>query len=255
MSESYRALCSDFYVNLKLGVKMELPRGRDTVLELFERTRKQFPAMGNFKRYRDELALESPQSDAPHRWIAVRANSVRAGSVNPPTMAQAYGLHEFVLDTAPVYLNISPLDIECVELLFGFDLAAAGNHDGIVFETLVGGSPLAKLSEIPGASLTDYQPIVGMTLKGGGTGERGDIEAHFEIKTRPSSHQAHREGEQGPDPISVYLTLRRFGSVGDLKELPGILRRLAEVGDELAESRVVPHVLVPLRDAIASGNA
>ena len=34
MSESYRALCSDFYVNLKLGVKMELPRGRDTVLEL-----------------------------------------------------------------------------------------------------------------------------------------------------------------------------------------------------------------------------
>ncbi len=254
MSDSYRALCSDFYVNLKLGVKMELPRGRDTVLELFERTRKQFPAMGNFRRYRDELALESPQSDTPHRWIAVRANSVRAGSVNPPTMPQAYTLHQYVLETAPVYLNISPLDIECVELLFGFDLVAPGNHDEIVFETLVGGSPLAKLSEIPGASLTDYQPIVGMTLKDE-VGDRGDVEAHFEIKTRPTSHLSHREGDGGRDPISVYVTLRRFGAIGDLKQLAVMLGRLAEIGEELVETRVVPHMLVPLRDAIASGNA
>lgn len=250
MSDSYRALSSDFYVNLKLGVKMELPRGRDTVLELFERTRKQFPAMGNFRRYRDELALESPQSETPHRWIAVRSNSVRSGSVNPPTMPQAFTLHEFVLASAPLYLNISPLDIDCVELLFGFDLAAAGNHDGIVFDALVGGSPLSKLTEIAGAKLTDYQPIVGMTL-----GERGDVEAHFEVKTRPTSHQSHREGEPGVDPISVYVTLRRFGSVSDLKELPSLLHRLSEIGEELVESRVVPHVLVPLRDAIASGNA
>jgi hypothetical protein len=35
MADSYRALCSDFYVNLKLNLKLDLPRERQTVLDLF----------------------------------------------------------------------------------------------------------------------------------------------------------------------------------------------------------------------------
>jgi len=57
MSESYKALCSDYYVNLKLQLKLELPRNRETVLDLFERVRKQFSSMSSFRRYKDELAL------------------------------------------------------------------------------------------------------------------------------------------------------------------------------------------------------
>lgn len=45
MTESFRALCSDFYVNQKLSVKLELPRGRETVLDMCERIRRQFPSM------------------------------------------------------------------------------------------------------------------------------------------------------------------------------------------------------------------
>ena len=58
----------------------------------------------------------------------------------------------------------------------------------------------------------------------------------------------------GGDPISVYLTLRKFGAVSDTKELPAILARLAHQGEELVEHRALL-MLVPIREAIASGNA
>lgn len=248
MSDSYRALCSDFYVNQKLSLKMDLPKGRETVLELFERVRRQFPTMGTFRRYRDELALESPQSETPHRWVAIRSNTVRSGAVNPPAMAGAYSIHQLVLDVAPFYLNVSPLDIDYIELLFGFDLTAPGNHDAIVFDALLAGSPLGKLLEIQGAGVIDCQPLTGFSV-----GERGDLEVHFEVKTRASQQTREYDGS-GTDPISIYLTLRKFGAVGDVKELPGILASLARLGEELVESRVVPTLLVPIRDAISSGN-
>lgn len=246
MSESLRALCSDFYVNLKLGVKMELPRGRETVLELFERVRRQFPAMNHFRRYRDELALESPQTDSPHRWVAARVNSVRSGTVNPPDMNEAYALHRLVLEVAPYFMSISPLDVDFVELLFGFDLSATGNHDAIVYEALLADSPLGKLADSSALGVTDCQPSLGFSI-----GRRGDIEAAFEVKTRTA--QQSQNPEAPPEPISVYLTLRKFGSVMDLKDLAGTFDRLASVGEEMAEARVVPTFLVPLRDAIASG--
>ena len=249
MSESYRALCTDFYVNQKIGVKMELPRSRETILDLFERIRKQFPGMTTFRRYRDELALESAQSEMPHRWLAIRGTSIRSGTVNASTMEEAYALHKQLLTIAPAFLSISPLDVDYVELLYGFDLQATGNHDAIVLDALLPGSPLAAFLDIPEATPTDYQPLVGLTF-----GKGHDIEVYFEVKTRPPEGRP-RDPESNTDPISVYLTLRKFGAIDDTKELPGILTRLAKLGESLIEHRVVPGLLVPIREAIASGNA
>ncbi|GJQ30403.1 MAG: hypothetical protein HBSAPP03_22870 [Phycisphaerae bacterium] len=249
MSESYRALCSDFYVNMKLNVRMELPRTRETVLDLFERVRRQFPHMGAFRKYRDELALESPQGEMPHQWIALRASSVRSGVVNPTDMDEGYALHRHLLELAPTYLSISPLDVDYIELLYGFDLQAGGNHDAIVLEALIPGSPLAALIDIPNTTPIDCQPLIGLSL-----GKRGDVEAYFEVKTRPGQNQP-RDPDGGPDPISVYCTLRKFGGVQETKELPGILARLAKIGEDLVQHRVVPGLIVPIREVIASGNA
>lgn len=248
MSESYRAVCSDFYVNQKVQVKMDLPRGRETVLEFFERIRRQFGAMTHFRRYRDELALESPQTDAPHRWLAIRSNSVRSGTVNASDSDESYKLHKTVLEIAPAYLNISALDIEFVELLFGFDLAASGNHDAIVFDALFGNSPLASLLDVQGLAPVDCQPMVGFSL-----GKRGELEIFAEVKTRAGAH-----GPRDPDggePISVYLTIRKFGPFRDLSQLEKVFGSIAEMGEELVEARILPRLLVPLRDAIASGNS
>jgi hypothetical protein len=246
MTDSFRALCNDHYINQKIQTKLELPRSRETVLEFFERTRRQFPSMGSFRRFRDELALESPQADQPHRWLAIRNNTLRSGTVNAPTAADAYSLHETVIDIAPAFLSISPLDVDFIELLYGFDLTSGGNHDAIVLDALIPGSPLAALLEIPGAVATDYQPIIGMTM-----GNRGDMEIYFEVKTRAAGN-THREG--AGDPISVYLTLRRMGPFAELKDLRIAFQRLVKHGEDLIERRVVPGLLVPIRQAISSGN-
>ena len=39
MTTSYGALCSDFYINQKFALKMDLPTARETVLDLFDRIR------------------------------------------------------------------------------------------------------------------------------------------------------------------------------------------------------------------------
>lgn len=248
MAESYKALCNDFYVNQKLVLKMELPRTRETILDLFERVRRQFPEMAAFRRYKDEYALESPQTEFPHRWAALRHNYIRSGTVNAGAMSEAYALHQAILEVAPSYMSISPLDVDYLELLYGFDLTAGGNHDGIVLEALIPGSPLSALLDIPGATPIDCQPMVGLSM-----GEQSGLEIYFEVKTRPQ-HSAQREPEAG-DPISVFLTLRKFGPVNDTKDLTGVLRQLSKRGEELVQQRVIPGLLVPIREAIASGNA
>jgi hypothetical protein len=246
MSESYHALCNDFYVNQKLVLKMELPRARETVLDLFERVRRQFPSMAGFRRFKDEYALESPQSDMPHRWAAMRGNCIRSGTVNPPQIAEAYTLHQHLLEIAPTYLSISALDVDFLELLYGFDLVAGGNHDAIVHDALLSGSPLAAITDVPGAGLIECQPMVGLSLGEG-------VEAFFEVKTRGPQHPM-RDPDAG-DPISVFVTLRRAGPISDVRDLPCALRSLAKRGEELVQQRVIPGLLVPIREAIASGNA
>jgi hypothetical protein len=242
MSESYRALCSDFYVNQKLSLKLDLPRERQTILDLFDRVRRQFPTMNQFRRYKDELALEAEQNAPQHRWIAIRNNNIRSGSVNPEELAEAYALHRHVLDVAPYFLSISPLDVDFIELLYGFDMLAEKNHDQIVYDALLSSSPLAKVLEIPESNISDCQPIFGLILR-----DHNDIEAMFEIKTRSTGRGGGRD-----EPISVYLTLRKYGPVNEIHQFPEVLAELAKVGEDLVDSRVVPNIVVPIRDAIGS---
>lgn len=263
MTTSYRALCTDFYINQRLNLKMDLPMRRDTVLSFFDRIRRGHPWMDKFRRYRNELALESGPREAGQEWLGVRKTSVRSGSVNPDSPEDACKLHAAVLENAPFFLDISPLDVDYLELLFGFDLLAAGNHDAIVYEALIAGSSLAPLLEGSGAVL-DCQPILGLTIPDGtrdGTG--GDIHAHFEVKTRATSRQSRGGGgAAGPisagggdfreEPISIYLTVRKHGPVTDVAELPRVLMTLHRHGLSLMENRVVPHLLAPIRTAITT---
>lgn len=242
MSAHYGAFCTDHYVNLKLGLKLELAQGRETVLSLFERIRRQYPGMTEFRKYKDELALESPTQETPHRWVAVRSGSVRSGVVNPGESCEANRLHETVLEVSPYYLSISPLDVDFVEVLFGFDIAAGGNHDELVADTLFGGSLLAGLFEAGEGRAIDCQPVIGIALT-------DNTEAYFEVKTRAA---AGRRG-QGDEPISVYLTLRKHGPIDDLKELAGVFQGLVAHGEELVESLVLPILVNPIRNGIVPG--
>ncbi len=242
MSESYRALASDFYINQKLSLKLDLPRERQVILDLFDRVRRQFPSMNQFRRYRDELALEAEANAAQHRWIAIRTNNIRSGAVNPSDLEEAYTVHRHILDVAPFFLSISPLDVDYLELLYGFDLLTDRNHDEIVYEALVASSPLASLLDIPGSQVVDCQPLYGVVLR-----EAQDIEVNFEVKTRAASREGRRD-----EPISIYLTMRKYGPINEIKQLPEVLASLIQHGEELVDTRVVPNLVVPIRDAIGS---
>ena len=246
MPSSYRALCSDFYVNSKINVRMELPSNREPVLELFERTRRTYPAMNAFRRYKDELALESAPNATPHRWLAIRSSSVRAGVVNPTSVEEMYSIHRSTMQTSPYFLSVSPLDIEYIELLYGFDLNASGNHDAIAANALLAGSPMAALVDAAGINILDCQPTLGMKL----AGDDG-LEVHFEIKTRS---RGKKPSEPNPDPISVYLTLRRYDPVTELEALETQLDDLIHRGQNLVDEYALPNLLMPLREEIASSS-
>ena len=59
MTTSYGALCTDFYINQKLALKMDLPTERETLLHFFDQVRETHPGMTRFRRYDGELSLES----------------------------------------------------------------------------------------------------------------------------------------------------------------------------------------------------
>ena len=142
--------------------------------------------------------------------------------------------------------------MDYLELLFGFDLECSGNHDDVIYQALYEGTPLANLLYIPGyeqARALDVQPVFGCTLS-----EKGDLQAYFEVKTRPRSRRgssrSHRE-----DPISLFVTVRQYGPIEDVDDLQGHFDRLAHLCEELATDRLVPDLLMPISRQITNSSA
>jgi hypothetical protein len=244
MQESLGALCTDFYVNQKVVLKMDLPSRRETVLDMFDRVRRELPAMDQFRRYGDELALEAPVVGAQYSWFALRRTSLRSGWVNPESLERAYKLHRLILEVAPYFLSISPIDVNYVELVFGFDLEAVTNQNQIVHQALLANSPLAGLVDGEHEAVLDAQPFFGFSLN-----HDCDLQAFVEVKTRtrPNEVALHRFEDH---PISVYLTARRYGPLRSIEDFTSTFGTLAGHVERLAEQRVIPHVVIPIHDAI-----
>ena len=247
MATSFGALCNDFYINTKLAVKMDMPSDRETVLHLYDRVRKSMPDMDSFRRFDEEVALESSRSEAEYRWTAIRQHSLRVGHVNPQSMASGFELHELMLELAPFNLSVSALDIDYLELLFGFDLECKANQDRVVAEALFGESPLAQLMQMPSARPMDVQPVVGFALS-----EKGDQQCNVEVKTRRRGRRGGAGRYRG-EPISIFLTLRQYGPVDKIEDLKPLLQELASKAEAIALDRVLPNILTPIARYITSG--
>ncbi|MCA9286878.1 MAG: hypothetical protein KDA22_16760 [Phycisphaerales bacterium] len=243
---SYGALCSDFYVNQKIALKLDLPGARETVLDMFDRIRRELPQMDRFRRYEGELALESPDEERSYCWAALRQTSVRSGWVNPESLVQAYRLHRLILETAPYFLSISPLDVDHLELVFGFDFEAERNRDAIVFNALLADTPLAALVDSASETVLEAQPLIGIALD-----EDRHTQAFLEIKTRGRPNEAG--GGPNAEPISIYLTVRHLGTLRAIEDFTTAFAALAGHAERLAEQRVIPHIVVPIREAIVTG--
>lgn len=244
MTVSHSALCTDFYVNQKLALKMDLPTARESVLDMFDRVRKELPEMKCFKRYEGELALESAAGQSNYSWMAMRKTSIRSGWVNPETLEEAYRLHQVILEIAPYYLSISPIDVEYIELVFGFDIQAGVNRNEIVLNALLADSPLASLIDYSREVVLDAQPFLGFSLN-----NDCNLQAFVEVKTRTDPSEI-ASGNYEDEPISVYLTARRNGPLTDMEDFSSSFGMLAGHVERIAEDRVIPHIVMPIREAI-----
>lgn len=246
MSNPYASFCEDFYVNMRLGSQMALPHGRETVLHFFEQIQKGFPAMSRFRRGDGELSLEEDRNAAGYRWLTLENKRLSSGHVNPDSIEEASRLHKTVLQMAPHYIGISPIEIDYLDVLFGFDIEFSGNHDDIVAETMYRESPLACLTEEAGARAVDFQPTVTVALS-----DDCRLQARIDVVTRTNSYQV-RTGEYNDDCISVYLILRRYWGDRPKTPMEDLFSEMAERGDALCSSYILPRIIRPMSDAIAS---
>ncbi len=237
----------DFYVNVNLTTEMELPSSRDTVLHFFEQMRKAFPDLNNFyTRETGDLVLEGDKELESYRWVAIEPKRLCTGHVNPETLEDAYRQHEVVLGLAPHLLTISLLDCEALDVMFGFDFTYEGNHDEIVAEALGVGPALEGLFELPGARVINFEPSLTLVLD-----ESCKLQARLSLETRTNAQQV-RTGEFPDDQISVFFTVRQYWGSGPGTSFVDSFRRQREIGEEAIRKIVIPRVVRPLAQAIAS---
>jgi len=242
-------LSDDFGVYVYVNSKMELPTRRETVLHFFGSLQKTFPEMTDFDcRESGEYALEENREQGSYRWVTLDAHRFCSGYMNPPSLELADSQHERILEIAPYHLDFSPLDCEALDVLYAFDFNYSGNHDEVVAEALGTASPLEGLIQLPGSKVINYEPSIMMALD-----ETCRLQCRLAIETRSNAFQV-RTGHFPEAPISVYFTVRQYwGRVGELT-FSESYRRQRDICQDLVEKHVVPAVLKPLAQAIATKN-
>ncbi len=243
----YNEDADDFYVNVNLNTEMDLPTSRDTVLHFFEQMRKGFPELRNFyTRESGDLVLEGDKDAEAYRWVAIEPRRLCSGHVNPISLEDSYRQHEMVLDFAPHLLTISLLDCEALDVMFGFDFSYEGNHDEVVAEAFGIGQGLEGLLDIPGSKVINYEPSVTLTID-----ESCRLQCRLSVETRTNAYQV-RTGEFPDDQISLYFTVRQYWGAGPEMSFVDSFRHQREVGEKALTEIVIPRIVRPLAQAIAS---
>ncbi len=243
----YTCDADDFYVNVHLNTELDLPDSRDTVLHFFEQMKKGFPELRNlYARDNGDLVLESAKEQSTHRWLALEQRRLCSGHFNPEALDDSFRQHELVLELAPHLLTISTLDCEALDVMFGFDFNYDGNHDEVVAEALGVGHGLEGLFDLPRAQVINFEPSVTMALN-----ESGQMQCRLAIETRTSPSRA-RTREFGDDHLSIYFTVRQYWGLDPNTSFVESMRRQRETGEEILEQAVVPRVVKPLAQLIAS---
>jgi hypothetical protein len=243
----YASLADDYYINMNLNTEMQLPAGRETVLGFFERIQKTYPSMRNFyTRDNGDFVLEEDKDAGHQRWVSLEPRRICSGCVNPDDPDRAFQQHALLLELVPYMLSVSPLDCEALDYMLGFDFAYRGNHDALVAEALGASSAVEGLIDIPGAQVLNYEPSITISLE-----DTCRRQARLMIETRTNAYQVRR-GEFPEEHISVYFTVRQYGSLDSNSSYEETLRELRQSSEQLLERHVIDQVLRPLQQAIST---
>ncbi len=242
----YGAFSDDFYVNMNLGTEMELPQGRESVLHYFEQVRRRYPMMRNFySREKREFVLEEEKESGAYRWVSIEAKRVNSGVVNPESYESACEQHRQVLELIPFELMVSPLDCESLSVMVGFDFTCRGNQNEILAEAIGIAPGLEKFSGLPYGQILSVEPAIQFALD-----EDCKTQCRVSFETRTNAFQV-RADEFPEDQLSVYLTVRRYDSLGPDESYASEFERLASLCRDLVDEHLVSSVLLPLQKAIS----
>ena len=243
----YGAFSDDYYVNMNLATEMDLPSGRESLMHYFEQVRRRYPKMHNFysRENGSEFVLEEEKDAGAYRWISLEAKRVNSGCVNPVDFDAAIEQHRTVMELVPYELSVTPLDCESLSVMMGFDFAYRGNHNEIIAEVLGIAPALERLTQAPNAKLLSVEPAVQVSLD-----EDCRTQCRVSFETRTNAYQI-RTGEFGDDQISVYLTVRRYESLGVDETYVDEFTRLANLCRDMVDEYLVGSVLRPLQEAIS----
>lgn len=247
MSTDFGSVADDFFVNLSLQTTLALPDSRETILHFCEAVQKEFHGMTSFyQRDSGEYVLEGDRDSGTYQWLELHNRRITTGDFNPKSLESAYHLHKWILDRSVYFLGVSGLDVECLDILLGFNLDCNGNRDAVVAEALLAGSAMGSLWQFGNARPLECEPALVVSLD-----QDCYLQARLSLETRSSSYQV-RTGNYEEEPISVYFTIRRYPTPGKLMNIQESFARQCEACEELAERIIIPNVVHPIAAAIAS---
>jgi len=242
----FSGYANEYYVNMNLNTELELPSNRDTLLHFFEQLKKRYPTMRNFySRERGDYVLEEDKDEGNYRWATIEQKRICSGYVNPPSIEEAVEQHVVVLESIPYTLSVSPLDCESLNFMMGFDFMYRGNHHELLAEALGLSPAIERLTEVPGARLVSNELSIQLALD-----EDCRTQCRLSIEPRTTAYHV-RTGEYPEETLSVYLTMRRYGSLANDETFVAQFQKLRNKAEELLDQYVVENVLIPLQQAIA----
>lgn len=242
----YADFCDEFYVNMNLSTEMELPQGRESVLHYFEQVRRRYPKMLNFyAREKNEFVLEEEKDQGTYRWVSTETKRINSGVLNPETFESSCEQHRCVLDLVPYELSVSPLDCESLSVMLGFDFTYKGNHNEILCEAIGIAPALEKFGSLPYGKVLSNEPAIQFALD-----EECRTQCRISFESRTNAYQI-RMGEYSEDQLSVYLTVRRYDSLGADETYVAEFDRLASLSRDLVDDYLIDTVLKPLQQSIS----
>jgi hypothetical protein len=242
----YGMFSDDYYLNMNLATEMDLPQNRESVLHYFEQVRRRYPQMLNFySREKSEFVLEEEKDEGAYRWVSIEPRRLNSGAVNPETLDSAIDQHRSILELVPYELSITPLDCEALSVTMGFDFNYRGNHNEILNQAIGVAPALEKFAALPYGKVLSNEPSIQFSLD-----EDCRTQCRISFESRTTAYQV-RTGEYSEEQLSVYLTVRRYDSLGPEEAFDKEFVRLASLCRDLVDEYLVSSVLRPLQEAIS----
>jgi len=247
MSNGYSSLCDDFYLDMYVNTKLDLPSQRDTILAFFERIQRHFPAMCSFyRRENNEYCLEENRNASQYRWVSLHTDHIGSGVVNPAVFEDAYKQDRLILDLVPYMLGVSHLDIDSLDVTFGMDFDYIGNHDEVIAEALLGSTAFNCLLDLPTARPVGCSPAVVVALS-----DDCRTQARISVESKTSICEPDKQIQNSDEAISLSFTIRQYSLAAVKFDALKSFEQQCRLAEELMAEKIVPNFVHPLINVIA----